>query len=68
MVRNAKPGARLTGGWRFNAGKLHFMAAKHIPHSQVQHNTSKAPDRGTVRRSPGAFGLIPGGGRKPQCL
>ena len=54
-----KPGACLTGGWRSNGHQGQFMVRLWLLH-QLDAHFAKAPDRGTVRRSPGGFALIPG--------
>jgi hypothetical protein len=55
-----KAGGRLTVGWRCNGDRNRLIVAKHIPQNETQRHVAKAPARRTVRRAPGACGLIPG--------
>jgi len=59
-----KPGACLTGGWRSNGHQGQFIRGNlwcgFGRYINLMRYFSKAPDRGTVRRSPGGFALFPG--------
>ena len=58
-----EPDECLTGGWRSNVnrGNLSYGYGSDF---NALHDVAKTPDRGTVRRSPGGFALIPGCGAR----
>ena len=57
-----KPGVRLTGGWRCNAGSGHLMVAKHVPQNQGLVTVAKRQTAGRSGARPALFGLVSGRG------